>query len=276
MCKRDNKFGGLKGRLEGLAFRKSLTFFLVVSLFIVSFLNTASSGGTDDIIKIEVTGSEIVGMNTLTNVRVVERLKDGETVTSALSKGKVGAVLTDRRLLGFNATNNTWSSFETFFNKDVFPNEIKVSSSMAVAMAKRRAFAYTSISNDWKLELVSFMEHTLSSDINDNLIFVITSARIVAFSFHKQRWFSQNLYDGETVIHSSTGENFVTVTTKNTETALDDRILTFDAKNGKWIEERLRRGVDRKTTDMSSPSEYKTDTAPEDKSAAPEAPDSKS
>ncbi|MGR3311492.1 MAG: hypothetical protein ACUZ77_12065 [Candidatus Brocadiales bacterium] len=282
MCKRDKKFGRLKGRLEGLAFQKVLTFSFIISLFMVSFLNTASSdtqpsiGGTDDIIKVEVTENEIVGLNTLTNVRVVERLKDGETVTSALSKGKVGAVLTDRRLLGFNATNNTWSSFETFFNEDIFPNEIKVSSSMAVAMAKRRIFAYTSISNDWKLELVPFLEHTLSSDINDNLIFVRTSARVVAFSFHKQRWFSQNLYDGETIIHSATGENFVTVTTKNTKPAWDNRILTFDAKNGKWIEERLRRGVDRKTTDMSSPSEYKADTAPEDKSAASEAPDSKS
>lgn len=280
MCKHDRKFGRAKSRLEVLIFQKLLTFCLVVCLFIVSFLNTAysetqlSNGASDDIIKVEVIGNEIVGLNTLTNVRVVEKLKEGEIVTSALSKGKVGAVLTDRRLLGFNATNNLWSSFETFFSKAVFPDEIKVSSNMAVAIAKRRVYAYTFTSNEWMFELMYFQEQPLSSEINDNLIFVITSDRLLAFSFHKQRWFPQTIHARESITHTAIGENFVTVATENK--LYDNRILTFDAKNGAWTEERLRPDTQQQKTELTSPSEQQTDVPPAEKSVAPKDASSKS
>ncbi|MBI2559627.1 MAG: hypothetical protein HYW14_00630 [Planctomycetes bacterium] len=252
-----------------------LTFWNVICFFIVSFLNAAHSDTqlptdtNNDIIKIEVTGDEITGLNTLTNVRVVEKLKEGESVTSAVSKGKVGAVLTNRKLLGFNATNNAWTSFETFFNKDVFPNEIKVSSNMAVAIAKRRVYAYTATSIKWNFELVSFLEQILSSDISDNLIFVRTNARLLAFSFQKQTWLPQNLYAGETIKDIATGGNFATVTTNN-------RILTFDAKDDGWTEEKPRPDTEQQTTDLTLPSEGHTDGASGDKDTAPKDPDSKS
>ncbi len=218
-------------------------------------------------INVEVIGNEIIGLNTLTNVRVVEKLKEGESVTAALSKGKIGAVLTDRRLLGFNAITNTWTSFETFFNKDVFPNEIKVSSNMALAIAKRRVYAYTSASNEWKFELISFTEQTLSCDISDNLIFVRTSDRLLTFPLHKHKWFPQNLYAGEEIKDVAMGENFVTVTIDNMMST-DKRILTFNAKDGKWTEERLKPG--------DSPSKEQADAESGDNVKAPKAPDSKS
>lgn len=260
---------------------RKLTFCSCLCFFIGGFLNTAysdaqlSTDTNNDIIKIEVIGNEIAGLNTLTNLRVVEKLKEGESVTSVLSKGKIGAVLTNRRLLGFNAANIAWVSFETFFNKDVFPNEIKVSPNMAVAIAKRRVYAYTSTSNEWKFELVSFLEQVLSCDINDNLIFVQTSARLLAFSFHKHTWFPQNLYVGDVIKDTAIGENFVTVTTNN-NMALDNRILTFDAKKGRWMEESLKPGDEQRTRGLPSPSGGQTGGASGDKNVAPKDPDSKS
>lgn len=269
MRKRDKGAETVKDSLEGHTFRKLIRFCCVICLFTVSFSDSTFSGVqpstdvSDDVIKVEIIGDEIVGLNTLANVRTVEKLKEGEVVTSALSKGKVGAVLTDRRLLGFNATNNLWSSFETFFNKAVFPNEIKVSSCMAVAIAKRRVYAYTSTSNEWKFELMYFQEQPLLSEINDTLIFVITSARLLAFSFHKQRWFPQTIYAVEKIVHTATGENFVTVTTENK--LYGNRILTFDAKNGAWTEERQRPETHQQKTDLPVPSGRQAETAPGDK-----------
>lgn len=259
---------------------RKLTFCSCLCFFIGGFLNIAysdaqlSTDTNNDIIKIEVIGNEIAGLNTLTNLRVVEKLKEGESVTSVLSKGKIGAVLTNRRLLGFNAANIAWVSFETFFNKDVFPNEMKVSPNMAVAIAKRRVYAYTSTSNEWKFELVSFLEQVLSCDINDNLIFVRTSVRLLAFSFHKHTWFPQNLYVGDVIKDTAIGENFVTVVTNNE--GLGNRILTFNAKEGGWTEEGLKPGAEQQATDLTSPSGDQTGTAPRDKNVAPKDPDSKS
>jgi hypothetical protein len=237
MCKSGEKFGRMERGFRMGVLGKLLMSCHIICFVVAGFSATASSDAqlfNDDVIKVEVSTGEVAGLNTLTNVRVVERLQEGEVVTSSLSKGGVGAVLTDRRLLGFNATDNTWSSFDTFFNKAVFPNEIKVSSTMAVAIAERRVYAFTSTANKWEFELVSFLEETISSEINENYIFIRTNKRMIAFSFEKQAWFPENLYSLEKIKSISTGEKFITVTT---EGVTDGRMVTFDAKNGKWTTE---------------------------------------
>ncbi len=183
-----------------------------------------------DVIAIERDVRDLFAFDALTGRRSAIRLEIAENVLFQQSRGRVGIVLTDRRVLGV-APGTGW--LETRLLLQEQPAELAlVEDRLALVVTNRRALAFVG-GGGWVDELFTPNEHAEAIRAGAAAGVVATNRRALGIAPSLPRFVAESLRVREQLESVSAQDTLVTLRT-------DRRILVFSAPRAFWSEQKRR------------------------------------
>lgn len=183
-----------------------------------------------DVIAIEVDGRDVYAFDALTGQNSTLRLEVAERIVFEKSRGRVGIVLTDRRVLGV-AAGLGWSELRLGIQEEV-PSTVLVEDRIAVLASNRRALAFTG-SGGWLSEGFSPGESTISIRVGAAVGLITTNRRALGAAPGSGRFVAKDLQVREVLESVGTQDTLATLRT-------DRRILVFSAPRALWSEKKRK------------------------------------
>ncbi len=184
----------------------------------------------NDVIAIERDGRELYAFDALTGRRSRIRLEVAETVLFERTRGRVGVVLTDRRVLGV-APGTSWLEQRLGLHEAPAESGL-VEDRIALVVTDRRALAFTG-SGGWVQEAFGPNEAASALRAGSAAAVVTTNRRALGIA-PTLRYFVSEDFSVREVLESVTAQD--TLVTLRT----DRRILVFSAPRGSWVEQKRR------------------------------------
>jgi hypothetical protein len=148
------------------------------------------------------------------------------------SKGAVGVVMTDQRLLAVSEVSASWQ--ETGWQRSEPPADFALlGGRVALVVTPKRAIGFDGGSGNLVESALGPRERVLAQRIDENVAVIVTDRRALGLSPFVGGFFSVVLDLGDPVREVEADANLVTITT-------DHRLLTFRAQTGGWSERRLQ------------------------------------
>jgi hypothetical protein len=181
-----------------------------------------------DVIAIERDGREFYSFDALTGRRSTFRLEVAEKVLFERTRGRIGVVLTDRRLLGVTL-GTSWIEERLGLQEEPAERGL-VEDRIALVVTNRRALAFTG-SGSWVEE--SFGPHEKASSVRAGSAagVVTTNRRALGIGPGLGHFVSQGLRVREVLESVAAQDTLVTLRT-------DKRILVFSAPRATWSEQK--------------------------------------
>ena len=162
---------------------------------------------------------------------IVERLERGERVVWHETRGRVGVVLTDRRVLAVTSRSGAWQE-SRYRLREAAPREAFLGEQVALVITASRAIGLDGGSGNLIEQSLGPGERVLAVDVGENVAVVVTDRRALGLSPFTGGFFEVHLPPGERYERVEASANFASVHTSR-------RVLNFRAPSGRWTESSL-------------------------------------
>jgi hypothetical protein len=160
-----------------------------------------------------------------------ERLERGESVVWHATRGRVGVVLTDRRVLAVTTGSAAWQE-ERWRSGERRPPDAALGDRIALLATSKRAIGFDGGSGNLVTSSLGPRERVVHDATAENVGVIVTDRRALGVSPFVGGFFEVSLQTGETLDSLVASANLATLTTSR-------RILVFRADTGGWSERRL-------------------------------------
>jgi hypothetical protein len=155
-------------------------------------------------------------------------LELGETVLALRSRGFIGVIATNRRLLGIHSRATNFAELRyRIAEKPVEPDAIHVLDRLAVAELHTRLVAFSPEVGSWIALGLGPGEHPTKIEADGSIAAVVTPRRAIAFSARSEGFVEEPLSPEEDVEGASISDTSVTL-------VLPHKILIFRAGDRRW------------------------------------------
>ena len=161
---------------------------------------------------------------------MVERLRLGERVLWSGARGRVGAVLTDQRLLAVTPSASSWRELRYRVGEQP-PESVLLEERLALATTTQRALGFDGRSNNWIERDLTPRERVIASRVGPTTGLVVTDRRALGLSVNSGGFFEVDLRLHERFEAATALSGVATVTTSQ-------RVLVFQGNTGHWSERR--------------------------------------
>jgi hypothetical protein len=158
-------------------------------------------------------------------------LRLGENVVWRTTRGRVGMVLTDQRVLAVASGSGTWQRIE-LQNGEQVSRHAQLGDRVGLLLTSRRAIGFNGGSRNLLEASLGLRERVLATAVGRNVAVVVTDRRALALSPSVGGVFDTPIQLGESIERGDAEANLATVTTSR-------RLLIFRTPTTTW-EIRLR------------------------------------
>ena len=210
---------------------------LLLPLLLLAFLWPATGSAQlfvdevplTDLLEIVVLEGEILAIDANGGGRVSQELHLKEEVLWSGSRGRIGAVITNERLLAVSTSSASWR--ETRFERtERRPLDAQLGDRVGVVVTNNSALGFEASGQIFEYRLGP-REDVLGSRAGENVVVVITSRKAIAMS-PTGGFVEARLQLKEKLRSVSVRSNVATITT-------DRRLLIFRGPTRSWSEQRL-------------------------------------
>jgi hypothetical protein len=184
-----------------------------------------------DVLQIVVLEREVLAIDAESGGSRSEDLEIGERVLWHGARGRVGVVLTDRRLLAVATRSAAWQEARWRRNERP-PDRVLLGDRVAVLASSVRAIGFDGGSGNLVERTLGPGEAVLRSEASENVGVVVTGRRAMGVTPFVGGFFEVDLHVSERLEGVEATGNLATVRTSR-------RLLTFSALSGAWAERSL-------------------------------------
>ena len=163
--------------------------------------------------------------------QIHEPLRLDERVIWQGSKGEVGAVLTDQRVLAVGVGSSAWRAVELQIGEES-PREAMLGDRVVLVVTNRRALGFGGQPIRLSEQALGIHEVVLAKRIGENTGALVTDRRALGLSPHQPGFSEIKLWIREKIESGTAAANLATVRS-------DRRILIFRSSTRSWEERRL-------------------------------------
>lgn len=182
-------------------------------------------------IDVVVLPREVLAVDAEGGGSLAARLELGEQVLFAKQRGRVGVVVTDRRLLAATPRSGAWQEAR-YRRGEEPPADVALGDRIALAITPIRAIGFDGGSGNLVEATLGPQETVLASAVGYDVAVVVTGRRALGVSAARGGFFEARLRVGEAVGELRALADTVTVPTSR-------RLLVFRGPSGSWEERRL-------------------------------------
>ncbi len=182
---------------------------------------------TEDVIDIQELAREIIAFRD-GKAPVRFKLLLEETVLWKDAKGKVGAVLTDKRFLAISITSTGWHEMSLRINEADKANAV-VSMNIVLLVTAERMFGFSCESNRFIEQRLQLYDEVVASDTNMYVAVVVCTRLALGFAMGSKTFVEMPFRIHERFESLNTKSRVATVRTTS-------RVLTFHATDSSWTE----------------------------------------
>jgi hypothetical protein len=183
------------------------------------------------LLELQIVGREILAIDSENGGQRTERLERGEAVLYTRSQGRVGVVVTDRRMLAI-ATGSGSFQAARYRKGEGPPADVQIGDRVALAMMQSRAVGFDGNSHNIVESTIGPREIVLDTALGPNVAMVVTDRRALGLSADRGGFFELRLRLGEQFQSVSAYANHATLQTSQ-------RLLIFRGPDAAWEERRL-------------------------------------
>jgi len=181
-----------------------------------------------DVLQVIVLDREVLAVDGLGGNDIRQPLERGERVLASDARGRVGIVLTDRRVLAVAVRSGSWQDAR-YRRGEAVPEGAFLGEQVALVVTRQRALGFDGGSGNIVESSLGPREQVLAVDASGAVGVVVTDRRALGISPFAGGFFEAKLQVGEKVESVAATGNFATVHTSR-------RLLTFQALTGAWVE----------------------------------------
>jgi hypothetical protein len=159
------------------------------------------------------------------------KLELGEEALWVGVRGRVGLVVTDRRLLAITTTQPVWQ-FARFKARDAVPRTVLLGERVGLVATNHYLYGIAAAGGLLKVRELGAYENVLDDLVAENLAVVVTDRRLIGLSGFAGGFFEEPVGVHEDLDYANISAQFATVAT-------DRRLLIFDADSGDWKSRQL-------------------------------------
>jgi hypothetical protein len=216
--------------------RTTLTIGLGLALVLLHPVSTRSAPpGRDvplsDVLQIVVLQRQLLAIDAESGGQREEDLERGERVVWHASRGRVGVVLTDRRMLAVATRSGAWQEAR-YRAGETLLRDPTLGDRVALIMTTKRAIGFDGGSGNLVEQSIGPRESVLTGVVGENVAVVITDRRAMGLSPFVGGFFEAKLRLGERINDVAPTANLVTIATSH-------RLLLFRSTSGSWEERNL-------------------------------------
>jgi hypothetical protein len=209
---------------------------VALAAFLLSLGSAAAAQLVDeiplaDVLEILEIDGKLLAVDARTGGELELNLRLRERVQWRVTRGRVGMVLTDQRVLGVAVASGTWQQIE-LQNGEQVAGHAELGDRVGLLLTTRRAIGFDGGSRNLLEASLGLRERVLATAVGLNVAVVITDRRALGLSPTVGGFFDTSIQLGERVERVVAESNLATVTT-------DRRLLIFRTPTGTW-EIRLR------------------------------------
>ena len=184
-----------------------------------------------DVLEILELDRELLAIDARGGGQLELRLRLDERVLWRTTRGRVGMVLTDQRVLAVAAGSGTWQQIE-LQSGEVVQGQARLGDRVGLLLTSRRAIGFDGGSRNLLESSLGLRERVLATAVGRNVAVVVTDRRALGLSPSTGGFFDTPIQLGESVLRVEAESNLATVTTSR-------RLLIFRTPTSSW-EIRLR------------------------------------
>ena len=149
-----------------------------------------------------------------------------ERVLWKTTRGRVGMVLTDQRVLAVAAGSGTWQQIELQSGEEA-QGQARLGDRVGLLLTSRRAIGFDGGSRNLLESSLGLRERVLATTVGRNVAVVVTDRRALGLSPSTGGFFDTPVQLGESVVRVEAESNLATVTTNR-------RLLIFRTPTSTW------------------------------------------
>ena len=154
------------------------------------------------------------------------KLELGEDVLWVGVRGRIGLVVTNRRLLAISRTAPVWQ-FVYFKARETMPQSILLGERVGLVATSHHLYGISAAGGLLKTRELSPYEDVTNDLVAENLAVIVTTRRLIGLSGFAGGFFEEPVGVHEDLDYASISSDFATVAT-------DRRLVVFDAESGDW------------------------------------------
>jgi len=212
--------------------RKSIPLFLLLALLLPGAPASSQQVGSVpllELLELSFLGRDIIALSGEGST-VVVRLNLGERVLWSESRGRVGLVITNERLLAVATGSAAWQQAR-FLLDETRPTTALLGDRVAVAMTSRRALGFVGTTGNFVEYRIGPNEALRHVRVGENVAVIVTDRKAVGLSPATGGFTETSLQLRERIESVDTRSTLATVRTSR-------RLLFFRAPTGAWSERR--------------------------------------
>ncbi len=183
------------------------------------------------LLEVQIIGREVLAIDSENGGQRSERLERGEAVLYTRSQGRVGIVVTDRRMLAISTGSGSFQ-VARYRKGEGPPADVEIGDRVALAMMPSRAVGFDGSSHNIVETTIGPREIVLDTAVGPNVAMVVTDRRALGLSADRGGFFETRLRVGEQFQSVSAFANHATLQTSQ-------RLLIFRGPDAAWEERRL-------------------------------------
>ncbi len=184
-----------------------------------------------DVLEILVVDRDLLAIDAAGGGQTAARLRLNETVLWKGTRGKVGVIITDQRILAVATQSGSWQEVD-YGRKELRPESAMLGERVALAITSERVLGFNGGSGNLVEYRLGPREKVVASRVGENVGVVVTDRRALGLSPFLGGFFAIPLNLGDQIEAVTAESNLATVT-------VNRRVLIFRATTGSW-EERWR------------------------------------
>jgi len=184
-----------------------------------------------DVLEILVVDRELLAIDAAGGGQTVARLRLDESVVWKGTRGKVGVIITDQRLLAVATQSGSWQGTD-YGRTELRPESALLGERVALAITSERVLGFDGGSGNLVEYRLKPREQVIEARAGDNVAVVVTDRKALGLSPFLGGFFTIPLAIGDPIEAVSAESNLATLTAGR-------RLLIFRATTGSW-EERSR------------------------------------
>jgi hypothetical protein len=184
-----------------------------------------------DVLEILVVDRELLAIDAAGGGQTVARLRLEETVLWKGSRGKIGVIITDQRILAVATQSGSWQEAD-YRRTELRPESALLGERVAIAVTSERVLGFNGGSGNLVEYRLGPREQVVVARVGENVGVVVTDRRALGLSPFLGGFFAIPLRLGDQIEAVTAESNIATLT-------VGRRVLIFRATTGSW-EERLR------------------------------------
>jgi hypothetical protein len=184
-----------------------------------------------DVLELVILDRELIAVDARGGGESTLSLLRAEQVLFSESRGEVGVVITNERLLAVSVNSGSWQ--ETGWQRsETVPSHALLGGRVALAVTEKRAIGFDGRSGNLVESSFGPRERLVAQRVDENVALVVTDRRALGLSPWAGGFFATRLDLGDQIQEISVRANLATITTEH-------RLLMFRAPSGVWAERRL-------------------------------------